>query len=132
MKTRVYVSVIVKNKENKQLIIRRHENSIFAPGQWEFVNGSIDDGESAEQTAVRELQEETGIIIREEDLKEGPVHELTDSDGRWVVIPYFLQVKTQEVNLSPEHTDYNWVSEQELLTTANVGKDYEKLLELLS
>lgn len=42
------------------LIARRHRNAIRG-GLWEFPGGKIEAGESAEQAALREVEEEAGI-----------------------------------------------------------------------
>lgn len=52
------VGVVVFNKEKKVLALKRVGN--FAKG-WQFVQGGIDDNETSEQAAIRELNEETSI-----------------------------------------------------------------------
>ncbi len=99
MNTRVYVSVLVQNQGGQVLLVKRSPDSKFAPGQWEFVNGGIDPGETAEQTAVRELIEEAGIGIDQSMLTPGNIYETTDADGRWVVLPF--KVTVQDYRVSP-------------------------------
>lgn len=120
---RVYVSVIIQNSEKQFLILKRAETARFAPGQWEFVNGTIDGKETAEETAIRELKEETGILTDKNDLKAWPIHELDDSDGHWVVIPFHV-LSDREVKLSTEHTNYKWVTEEKLKAIPYVGEDF--------
>ncbi len=131
MSTRAYVSVVIENQEKKFLIVKRVSDTRFAPGQWEFINGSIDTGETAEDTAVREVFEETRIKVSAGNLTAWPVHELTDDDGRWVVIPYNLKVIAPEVKLSAEHTECQWLDKETLLQVPHVGVDFRRLLELL-
>lgn len=45
----------------KLLLLRRADHRLFAPGYYTGPGGKIEDGESAAQGAVRELEEETGI-----------------------------------------------------------------------
>ncbi len=45
---------IVKNKDNKVLLIHRR-------GFWDLPKGKIDKGETLEQAAIREVEEETGV-----------------------------------------------------------------------
>lgn len=61
-------------KEGKVLLIKR----AFAPYQnlWTFPGGRMDPGETVEQCAIREVQEELGVTIR------NPRHALTQSLGR--------------------------------------------------
>lgn len=126
--TRVYVSVIIRNNEGKFLVLRRSQGVRFAPDQWEFVNGSIDTDESAEEAAVREVAEETGMVITEDQLVAGPVHELHDSDGRWVVIPFRVSA-SGDVRISSEHQSYKWVTEDEIYAIPYVGQDYKVFVE---
>ena len=127
--TRVYASVIVRNSDDKILILQRVEDARFAPGQWEFVNGTIEPHETAEETAVRELREETGLHIGQDRLVPAPVHELIDSDGRWIVIPFYAKI-SGEVRISKEHQNYKWETREEVLKTPFVGDDYRELLKL--
>jgi ADP-ribose pyrophosphatase YjhB (NUDIX family) len=52
-------NVIVVNDQGEILLIRRTDN-----GNWAVPGGGMDLGESITQTAVRETQEETGIICQ--------------------------------------------------------------------
>ena len=45
------------------LLTRRAESLRSHAGQWAFAGGRIDDGESAEQAALRELAEEVGVRL---------------------------------------------------------------------
>jgi len=126
--TRVYVSVLIRNNEDKFLILKRSATTRFAPNQWEFVNGTIELDETAEETAIREIREETGLSLAVTQLKPSSVHEVFDVDGRWIVIPYRAET-TGEVIISEEHQTFRWVTEDELVATLNVGDDYQKLLK---
>ena len=48
---------IVINKNNKILLV--HHNA----GHWDFPKGHVEEGETEEQTAIREVKEETNIDI---------------------------------------------------------------------
>lgn len=56
-------SVIIRN-ENKILMQLRTDNK-----KWGLPGGSIEIGERVEETAIREVKEETGLIIDSKDLK---------------------------------------------------------------
>jgi dATP pyrophosphohydrolase len=53
----VSVLVLVHTQDLRVLLLERAD----FPGHWQSVTGSCEPGESLEQTAVRELREETGI-----------------------------------------------------------------------
>lgn len=54
------VGVVVFNKQGRVFLGRRSNSS--GPYQWQFPQGGIDDGETPHAAALRELQEETGIL----------------------------------------------------------------------
>ncbi len=62
-------------KDNKVLLGQRHvdpekaDSLMNGEGTWTMPGGKLDFGESFEQGAVRELREETGIVIQESDLQ---------------------------------------------------------------
>ncbi len=66
---------VVKNKEGKLLFIRRL-------GRWDLPKGKIEKGESLEQAAIREVQEETGLheLVLEEFLN-NTFHLYTERNG---------------------------------------------------
>lgn len=53
------VGVMLLNAENKVFVGQRLDNALDA---WQMPQGGTDPGESAEEAALRELEEETGIV----------------------------------------------------------------------
>src|SRR6516165_2488964 len=75
---RILVSVIVRSGAGILLLQRgqpyseflRHDpDTLVGVGLWELPGGSLDFGETPLQAAVREMSEETGISVKEENLK---------------------------------------------------------------
>jgi len=62
------VAVWTVNSKNEILLTLRHPNKQKCPNLWENTCGSVLAGESSTAGAVRELKEETGITITENDL----------------------------------------------------------------
>lgn len=58
------VAVIV-NDDNKVLLLKRVDNpDIWQPNKWSLVGGGIEKGETAKKACLREIEEETGLEIK--------------------------------------------------------------------
>ena len=77
---------------------------------------------------MREVFEEASITITEASLIPGKVFETTDSDGRWVVIPYKVSVGSTDVVVSAEHSEFRWATQDELLSMPDLGNDFRQML----
>jgi len=60
----VSVLVVIHTADGQVLLMERAD----APGFWQSVTGSQDAGETLEQTAIREVREETGLDARQFEL----------------------------------------------------------------
>ncbi|MBD5161628.1 MAG: NUDIX domain-containing protein [Oscillibacter sp.] len=61
------VEVLSVTHDGRVLITRRHPDKAWG-GCWEYTGGSVVKGETPVQGALRELREETGIIVSTQDL----------------------------------------------------------------
>jgi len=64
----IVVNVWIINNQNKILLTQRHPNKEF-PLKWECTQGSLFAGEDSLTGALREVEEEIGIKIKEENCK---------------------------------------------------------------
>jgi 8-oxo-dGTP diphosphatase len=56
------VSIIIENMEGEVLLLLRdNKSTITFPNHWTLVGGKVEDGETPELAAHRELEEETGL-----------------------------------------------------------------------
>lgn len=116
-------AVISKPDENKLLVIK-HSNG----GHWGFPKGHVENNETEEETAKREILEETGI------------HAEIDTGFRYVVtylpkpgvtkdVVYFA-AKALDINTTPQQaevTDIKWMTPEEAEKTFTF-KDYKDVL----
>lgn len=72
---------IILERDKQILLIKRKEEPFR--GMWAFPGGHINYGEETiEKAAVRELEEETGILVKEKDLNFFRVYSNPDRDPR--------------------------------------------------
>jgi 8-oxo-dGTP pyrophosphatase MutT (NUDIX family) len=108
------------------LLVRRGDGQSFMPGVWVFPGGMIEEGESAEQCAARELAEETAIELA----PDADLHPWS----RWVT-PEIVPVRFDTyffVALAPAHSppqpdgaevdDAGWFNPQRALETHAEGR----------
>lgn len=68
--TLLVAAVIVHDKAtNRVVLLQRSETAKFAQGMWDLPVGKNEPGEPITETAVRELYEETGLVVKPESLK---------------------------------------------------------------
>ena len=78
--------VLVVDADDRLLLLRGTDPAVPGPRFWWTVGGGLEPGESARAGAVRELHEETGLLVAEAALV-GPVHRDSSSfafDRWWV------------------------------------------------
>lgn len=81
---------IVVNEKNEILLTRRAVEP--AKGEWCLPGGFMELAETPEKSALRELEEETGIIAKEEDLKMLGVFSFSSkTKGGILMISYFVE-----------------------------------------
>ncbi|MFN3686056.1 8-oxo-dGTP diphosphatase MutT [Salinarimonas sp.] len=64
VKLLLVVAVALVDADHRVLIAQRPEGKALA-GLWEFPGGKVEPGERPEETLIRELQEELGIVTKE-------------------------------------------------------------------
>jgi len=75
----VSVLVVIYTADGQVLLMERAD----APGFWQSVTGSQDAGETLEQTAIREVREETGLVAGEFELTPWGLETCFEIYARW-------------------------------------------------
>lgn len=126
--------VIAKENEPKVLLIRRG-NEPFK-GCWAFPGGFMNMDETAEQCAVRELEEETGLKVTE--IKQIGAYSKVDRDprGRTVTVAYLVVIdKAEAVKGGDDAAKAQWFPISGLPKLAfdheEIMKDARRLFESL-
>jgi bis(5'-nucleosidyl)-tetraphosphatase len=111
---------------------RRRYLLLLNAGRWDFPKGNVEKGETDEQTAVREVQEETGL--KAIALVPGfmQIIEYFYRRGKRTIhkeVVFFLaKSKEDEVTISHEHQGYGWFSYEDSLVRAS-HKNSRRVLE---
>jgi 8-oxo-dGTP pyrophosphatase MutT (NUDIX family) len=58
-KVKIAVGVVIRDKEERILLEKRSDN-----GLWGLPGGKVEPGETIEETAIREVKEETGFTVK--------------------------------------------------------------------
>lgn len=108
MTVRKGASAIAYNAElDSFLLVKRAESKEEHPGLWEFPGGNVAEDESPKQAALRELEEETGL--RGRAIRTGEPGQVEYPHGVFEIHPFLILVDSADVELSSEHTEYEWV-----------------------
>jgi ADP-ribose pyrophosphatase YjhB (NUDIX family) len=68
--TMLVAAVIVHDKAtNHVVLLQRSDQAKFAKGMWDLPVGKCEPGEPITETAVRELREETGLMVKPDSLR---------------------------------------------------------------
>lgn len=113
--TLLVAAVIVHDLASDHVVLlQRGPAAKFAPGKWDLPVGKSEPGEPITATAVRELYEETGLVVRPEALRVAHVvHGAwgVESPNGFLTVVFATHEWTGEaVNREPaKHTQVRWI-----------------------
>ena len=102
---------------DRQVLLLQSGPDRLEPGKWGVPAGKLEKGETPEEAAKRELFEETGISV--------PISQMRSTGPLYICKPHIsyvyhlfgvLLAQKPPVQISHEHVDYIWASEQDLAT----------------
>ncbi len=109
---------LLENEDGEFLLIKRAPGQRY-PQKWEVPGGKLDSFESLEMNLVREVLEETGVLI---DKINSNIysHIMIEKSGDYKGVTFVnilnhALAKTTDVRLDADHTEYKWVPGEELL-----------------
>jgi 8-oxo-dGTP pyrophosphatase MutT (NUDIX family) len=121
---------------NEILILLRSEHVSTYKGKWGGVSGVIDEDRTADEQALLEIVEETGLS--EQDIvliKKGKPFVFDDEmlHLRKVIYPYLFHVKDRsKIRIDWEHEELRWIRPEELGKLDTMPKLKETAAEVIS
>ena len=121
-KTALSAGCAVVDKEGRILLIRRADERL-----WGLAKGTVEPGESLQETAVREVREETGLQVR----VLGPLTEVRyrfysprdDANVEKRVVYFLAERVGGRIKLEPGFDDARWMSRPEALRRVHFEND---------
>lgn len=80
------------------------------PERYCLPGGRLDSNESLEECCIRELSEETGIIVDRDSIESNIIRYKTGNEK----IVFSIELDDPEVKLNWEHDDYVWVDSKSI------------------
>ncbi len=107
-------------KEDKILLIKRNDKSLFGGGIWDIPGGKVEFGESPEESLIREIHEEISLNIKLLNVID--VNSAIDKNApiQYITIVYISNYVNGTIQLNDEHSEYAWVDIRN-------NEDYKKL-----
>ena len=133
MEKRVVAVAVARNTEGKLLCQKRINSTIpDADNKWEFPGGEIEDGETPEQTAVRECLEETNCKVEIIRFLPFPYTQMwTKGNGEtFQVFIWFFEAKHiggEPKSLDNKSSEVGWFTKEEAKQLDGLSSFYEAL-----
>lgn len=102
---------IITNEKGEILAVQRSER-MKLPLKWEFAGGKLEQGETAKECLVREINEELGVVISIENNFGSYPYSYPEQDI--ILYAFLCKILSGEILLK-EHADLRWLMPNQLL-----------------
>lgn len=118
--------VFTENQNQIQILLIQRGRDPFS-GKWALPGGFVNMDETLEQACIRELEEETGLVL--DNLKQFKAFSKVDRDprGRTISVVFSAKLKqTEKVTGNDDAAEAQWFDLKEL---PSLAFDHDKILE---
>lgn len=102
---------------NGKILLGKRKNDP-GKGKWSIPGGIVELGEDLEQTAIREIKEETGLEVDEPELIDVVNNVVLDEKGKikyhFVIVDYFLKLKCGAPRAASDAEELRWLALDEV------------------
>ena len=117
---------------SKVLFLKRASHLSLAPTKWGGPGGKIEEGETPIRALIREIQEETGIVVRRKNFPLIAKLFIIYPEFKFTYELYRITLtgNRPEIVLSGEHTDYTWICPLQAIRQLDLMEDEDSCLQL--
>ncbi len=102
---------------NGKILLEKRKNEP-GKGKWSIPGGLVELGESVEETVIREVHEETGLLVEKPEHIDVVDNVTRDENGEikyhFVIIDYFVKLKGGTLKASSDAEELRWVAFDEV------------------
>ncbi len=127
MKLATLCYITDKNRNSTLMLHRIKKENDYHQGKWNGLGGKLNEGESPEECAIREIKEESGLVVKNPLLKGFLTFPNFDGVDNWYVFVFTFNQFEGKLIDSPEGK-LEWIS-NDRLTSLNLWEGDKIFLE---
>ena len=135
MRKEVHAVTSFLKSENDILVLLRSERVSTYKSRWGGISGVIDDGKTADEQALLEIEEETGLSGEDIELvRKGSPYVFFDDNLQLkkVIYTYLFHIKDRsKVRINWEHKEMRWIKPGDIENLATMPRLKETLARVL-
>lgn len=103
----------IKNNGKTLMLHRVKKENDIHEGKWNGLGGKLQDGETPEECAIREIQEECGLCVKNPEMKGVITFPSFDGKDTWYVFLFLIKEFEGKLKESSEG-DLEWIDDNKL------------------